>query len=85
MHKNTDLCKKNASIVCANSRLFCLFLLWIFDTCMVDALQPVDEHLFGHGDVTEGDGAFAEKSLLHLSVNQLVDHFADGLVGILIK
>ena len=52
---------------------------------MIDSLELLDEYRLGVGDVTEGDGTFLEIALSHLSVDEAVDEFADGLLGVVGK
>ena len=90
MRKCAVMCKNCACFYAQNRFLLCskkgtlvLFLqFWITDTGVIDGLQLLDEHRLGVGNVAEGDGTLAEIAFGHLRVDQLVDQFADALLGI---
>ena len=72
--------------MCNFVQFLCLLLQFgVGETGMVDSLELLDEYRLGIGDVTEGDGTFFEIALSHLSVDEAVDEFADGLLRVVGK
>ena len=49
---------------------------------MIDGLQLLDEYRLGILDVAEVDGALAEETVVHLTVDQLVYQVADALLSV---
>mgnify|MGYP006956034211 CR=1 FL=1 len=52
---------------------------------MINRLEAFDEHHLGEGDVTEGDRAFLEVTICHLTVDELVDQGADALLRVFLE
>ena len=60
-------------------------LFRVFDTGMVDALEPFNEHLLRHSNIMEGNGAVMVEPFIHLPIYQFIDQLTDSFIGILIK
>ena len=57
----------------------------ISDAVVIDDHQTLDERVFGLRDVAEGDGTVDKCAVGHLSVDDAVDQFGNGLGGVLFQ
>ena len=82
MHKCAVLCsfctKTGQNVQTGTDRLFLQFR--IRESGMVDGLEFLNEDGLGIGYVAESDGTLTEIAFGHLSVNETVDEFTDGLL-----
>ena len=52
---------------------------------MINRLQTIDKHQLGKCNVTEGNRAFLEESICHLSIDELVYQITDAFFRIFIQ
>ena len=65
--------------------LFAFLQFRVTDTGVVDYLQTLYQHLLGHIDIVEGDGAVGIVAIVHLTVDEGVHQVTDALFGVFLQ